>query len=126
MKFKLEELVLIKTQGVNTTTDNVKYSSEGVKVVQAKNIDQYSVTFDEKNFVSEETFKRMKDNHILKKGDVLYTNIGSQLGNCAIFNSNEPAIITWNVLKLVPNEKIILKEYLCYLLNQNKIRIKSE
>lgn len=125
MKYKLQELIKLKTQGVNTTTDNVKYTDVGYKIVQAKNIGQYKMTFDEKNFIDEQTFCRMKENHVLHKGDVLFTNIGSQLGNCAIYDSEEKAIITWNVMKLVPNDKIILKEYLCYLLNYNSRNIKK-
>ena len=124
MIYKLQDLIKLKTQGVNTTTDKVKYVKKGFKIVQAKNIEQYRVTFDEKNFIDEKTFYRMKENHILNKGDILFTNIGSQLGNCAIYNSEEKAIITWNVMKLVPNEKI-LKEYMCYLLNYNSKSIKQ-
>lgn len=124
-KFKLEELIKLKTQGVNTTTDKVEYVEHGIKIVQAKNIGEYYVTFDEKNFINEETYSRMKTNHILRKGDVLFTNIGSQLGNSAIYNSDERAIITWNVMKLIPDETIIYKEYLCYLLNFNRNKIKS-
>ena len=111
MKYKLRELIKLKTQGVNTTTDNVKYVDKGYKIVQAKNIEQYKVTFDDKNFIDDITFNRMKENHILQNGDVLFTNIGSQLGNCAIYDLNEKAIITWNVMKLVPEETKILKEY---------------
>jgi type I restriction enzyme S subunit len=125
MKYKLEELIELKTQGVNTTTDKIKYVSEGYKIVQAKNIEAYSITFDEKNFVSEETYSRMKENHKLHKGEVLYTNIGSQLGNCAIYNSNEKAIITWNVMKLIPKPQLISNYFLCYLLNYYKPEIAS-
>ena len=110
MIYKLKDLIKLKTQGVNTTTDKIKYSNSGYKVVQAKNIEQYNVTFDEKNFIDEKTYERIKKNHILHKGDVLFTNIGSKLGNCAIYELNEKAVITWNVMKLVPDEKIILKD----------------
>ena len=123
--YKLGDLLLLKTQGVNTATDNVQYESNGIKIVQAKNIEPYKVTFDSKNFINEKTFARMKENHILKKGDILFTNIGSQLGNSAIYNYDEKAIITWNVMKLIPNEKLILGEYLCYNLNYFKNEIKS-
>ena len=125
MKYKLEELIELKTQGVNTTTDNIEYVLQGHKIVQAKNIQPYNITFDDKNFVSEETYKRMKYNHKLHKGDILYTNIGSQLGNSAIYNSDEEAIITWNVMKLIPKQQIITNDFLCYLLNYYKADIVS-
>lgn len=125
MKYKLADVLKNKTQGVNTTTDKIKYVDIGYKIVQAKNIEEYNVTFDENNYIDEETFNRVKENHKLHKGDVLYTNIGSQLGNSALYNSDEKAIITWNVMKLIPNEKLISSEFLCYLLNSNKLKIKT-
>lgn len=125
MKYKLADVLKNKTQGVNTTTDKIKYVDSGYKIVQAKNIEEYIVTFDENNCIDEETYNRVKENHKLHKGDVLYTNIGSQLGNSALYNSDEKAIITWNVMKLIPNEKMISSEFLCYLLNYNKSKIKT-
>ena len=115
-KYKLKDLVKEKTQGVNTTTDEIKYVSSGIKIIQAKNIKKYEYDFDKENYITLETYNQMKDNHKLKNGDTLFTNIGSQLGNCAIFDSNEKCIITWNVLKLVPN-KLVNNYYLCYYLN---------
>ena len=115
-KYKLKDLVKEKTQGVNTTTDEIKYVSSGIKIIQAKNIKKYEYDFDKENYITLETYNQMKDNHKLKNGDILFTNIGSQLGNCAIFDSNEKCIITWNVLKLVPN-KLVNNYYLCYYLN---------
>ena len=41
MKYKLQDLIKLKTQGVNTTTDSVKYVDKGFKIVQAKNIEQF-------------------------------------------------------------------------------------
>lgn len=125
MKYKLIDLLDFKTQGVNTTTDNISYVDKGYKIVQAKNIAPYNITFDDSNYIDEETFNRIKDNHKLHKGEVLYTNIGSQLGNSAIYESDEEAIITWNVMKLIPNKEIIDNYYLCYLLNSNKSYIKA-
>lgn len=125
MRYKLIDLLESKTQGVNTTTDHISYVDKGYKIVQAKNIAPYNITFDESNFIDEDTFDRIKDNHKLHKGEVLYTNIGSQLGNSAIYEFDDEAIITWNVMKLIPNKDIIDNYYLCYLLNSNKPNIKA-
>lgn len=125
MKYKLIDLLDFKTQGVNTTTDNISYVDKGYKIVQAKNIAPYNITFDDSNYIDEETFNRIKDNHKLHKGEVLFTNIGSQLGNSAIYESDEEAIITWNVMKFIPNKEIIDNYYLCNLLNSNKSYIKA-
>jgi type I restriction enzyme S subunit len=124
MKYRLGDILNLKTQGVNTATDNIKYVNSGYKIIQAKNINRYNITFDDKNFVDENTFNRIKDNHKLNKGEVLFTNIGSQLGNSAIYDFDEKAIITWNVMKMIPNTNIINNYYLCYLLNFDKERLK--
>ena len=125
MRYKLIDLLEFKTQGVNTTTDHISYVDKGYKIVQAKNIVPYNITFDESNFINEDTFDRIKDNHKLHKGEVLYTNIGSQLGNSAIYEFDDEAIITWNVMKLIPNKDIIDNYFLCCLLNSNKPNIKA-
>ena len=123
-KYKLNDLLETKTQGVNTTTDNIKYVNHGIKIIQAKNISKYDYTFDNENYVSEKTYSNMRENHKLHNGEVLFTNIGSQLGNSAVYDSDEPAIITWNVLKLIPNQ-LINNYFLCYYLNHKSNYIKT-
>ena len=125
MIYKLKDLIEFKTQGVNTATDNITYTNFGYKIVQAKNIAPYNITFDENNFIDENTFKRIKKGHKLHKGEILYTNIGSQLGNSAVYEENDEAIITWNVMKLISKKEIVNNYYLCYLLNYYKPYIKS-
>ncbi|HHX66614.1 MAG TPA: hypothetical protein GX708_00975, partial [Gallicola sp.] len=62
MRYKLIDLLESKTQGVNTTTDHISYVDKGYKIVQAKNIAPYNITFDESNFIDKDTFDRIKDN----------------------------------------------------------------
>lgn len=123
-KYKLSDLLATKTQGVNTTTDNIKYVDSGIRIIQAKNISKYEYTFDNENYVSEKTYLNMKENHKLHNGEVLFTNIGSQLGNSVVYDNEEPAIITWNVLKLIPNH-LINNYFLCYYLNYKSNYIKT-
>lgn len=123
-KYKLSDLLATKTQGVNTTTDNIKYVDNGIRIIQAKNISKYEYTFDNENYVSDKTYLNMKENHKLHNGEVLFTNIGSQLGNSTVYDSEEPAIITWNVLKLIPNH-LINNYFLCYYLNYRSNYIKT-
>ena len=123
-KYKLSDLLATKTQGVNTTTDNIKYVDNGIRIIQAKNISKYEYTFDNENYVSDKTYLNMKENHKLHNGEVLFTNIGSQLGNSVVYDSEEPAIITWNVLKLIPNH-LINNYFLCYYLNYRSNYIKT-
>ena len=123
--YKLDEVLLSKNQGINTTTEKVKYTDHGYKIVQAKDIQKYGFTFDKKNFVDKDTFSRIKDLHKLKKGDLLFSNIGSQLGNACIYDLDEEAIITWNVMKLTPDPEKVDAAYLCSWLNWKSEEIKA-
>lgn len=124
-EYKLSDLIELKSQGVNTTTDKISYSDTGIRIIQAKNINKFKYSYDEKNYIDEETFNKMKENHKLHSGEVLYTNIGSQLGNAVVYESNERAIITWNVMKLIPKERLLDNYYLCYWLNNNSDYIRN-
>jgi type I restriction enzyme S subunit len=121
---RLDDLVLKRNQGVNTTTEKVNYSSAGVVVIRANNISAGRIDFTDVTFVDSETFGRIKDPCKPKQGDVLYTNIGSQFGNAAIVKHTHPFVIAWNVLRLQPNNSIDGR-FLTYLLNEpsNKSRV---
>jgi len=123
----IEELTLKMNQGVNTTTENIKYSQSGIPVIRAKNIFENDIAYFDLAYVDNKTFSRIKEANKPKKYDILYTNIGSHFGNAAIVATEKPFTIAWNVLRLQPDKTIINSEYLCFLLNEpnNKFRIKS-
>ncbi|MCG9777601.1 restriction endonuclease subunit S, partial [Photobacterium damselae] len=123
---ELDQVITKRNQGVNTTTEKVKYSDDGVIVVRANNITQGNIDFKDVAFVDKETFKRIKEPCKPRKGDVLYTNIGSQFGNAAKVEVNYDFVIAWNVLRLQPNQETDA-DFLVYLLNNpsNKAYIQS-
>lgn len=113
---KLGELFNQSNQGVNTTTEKVNYSESGVPVIRAKNIRAYNIDFNDVTYVDIETFERLKDSVKPLIGDILYTNIGSQMGNAAVVKSDLMFVIAWNVLRIVPS-KDLESLFLMYLLN---------
>ena len=120
-KYKLQDLTLKQNQGVNTTTEKVKYCENGThKVVRAKNILPYKLLLDDVVYIDDNTFKKINDNCKPQKNDILYTNIGSQLGNASLVTKNEDFIIAWNVLRLQLDQTKILPNYCLYLLNSNE------
>ena len=121
---RLDDLILKRNQGVNTTTEKVSYSSAGIVVIRANNVSAGRIDFTDVTFVDSETFSRIKEPCKPKQGDVLYTNIGSQFGNAAIVEYIHPFVIAWNVLRLQPNENIDAR-FLTYLLNEptNKSKV---
>ncbi len=114
-EYILDDLV-IRNQGVNTTTEKVSYSDKGYPVIRATNISQYNI--DEQNivYVDRDTFERIKHPCKPKFNDILYTNIGSQLGNAAKVKINYDFVIAWNVLRLQTNE-LIDTDFMVYTLN---------
>lgn len=116
-EYKLGELFAESNQGVNTTTEKVKYSESGVKVIRAKNIFDYKIDFENVVFVSDETFKKLKQPVKPRIGDVLFTNIGSQLGSAALVKNAEPFAIAWNVFRISADTNELNAAFLMYLLN---------
>lgn len=105
---RLDDLVLKRNQGVNTTTEKVNYAPSGVVVIRANNVSAGRIDFTNVTFVDSETFGRINGPCKPKQGDVLYTNIGSQFGNAAIVKYGDPFVIAWNVLRLQPNKRSLL------------------
>jgi len=118
-KYKLDEMLDSKNQGVNTTTEKVKYSITGIPVIRAKNISEVGLDMNDVVFVEPQTFSRIRKECKPQLNDILYTNIGSQMGNAVIVNHNLEFTIAWNVLRMVCNKNIVSNHYLKYLLNEN-------
>ena len=116
-EYKLGDLFDKSNQGVNTTTEKVKYSESGIPVIRAKNIHAYKIDFDDITYVKESTFQDLKPTVKPVINDVLYTNIGSQLGNAALVKSSGDFLIAWNVFRITPIEKLLHPIFLVYLFN---------
>ncbi|MFN1647539.1 restriction endonuclease subunit S [Vibrio rotiferianus] len=120
--FILDEIILAKNQGVNTTTEKVEYTSSGIVAVQAGNIQESKIDFQSNKFVSKDKFDALSCHVKPAFNDVLYTNIGANFGNAAVVPEIlEDFLITWNVMRIVPS-KILLPKYLELVLNSSLIR----
>lgn len=113
----LEKVLINRNQGVNTTTEKVEYSRSGIPVIRAQNISVGNIDFSDIVFIDEKTFLRLSDNVKPEFGDILYTNIGSQMGLAAKVEKRLDFIIAWNVLRMVTNEDLIDSDFLTYFLN---------
>ena len=116
----LGDLFAQSNQGVNTTTEKVEYSDDGLIVIRAKNISAYSIDYQDVVNVSEETFGKLKAAVKPKCGDILFTNIGSQLGSAALIKNNSKFIIAWNVFRIVPNLCKVNAKFLESFLNSEE------
>ena len=123
---ELDQIIIKRNQGVNTTTEKVKYSDKGIRVIRANNISQNQIDYSDCVYVDPKTFSKIKSSCKPNKGDILYTNIGSQFGNAAQVNVDFDFAIAWNVLRIQP-KKNIDTDFLVYLLNNptNRSYIRS-
>jgi len=120
MIIKLKDLIEFGNQGVNTAIDHVEYVKKGYPLIKAGDIRE-NFDLDKTDQISTNSFKKIPENQKPKFDDILYTNIGSQLGSAMRINFSEDIAIAWNVFLMRLNEKID-SNFLVYFLNQEKIR----
>lgn len=110
---KLETLCTKITDGTHDTPERLK---QGVKFITGKHIRPYVIDFDNSDYVTEEVHKEIYRRCNPEFGDILYTNIGVNLGTAAMNNvSFEFSMKNVALLKL--NQSIITPRYLEHYLN---------
>ncbi|MGB1017780.1 MAG: restriction endonuclease subunit S [Chitinophagales bacterium] len=115
---KLSEVCEKITDG---THDTPKRITKGVPFITGKHIRPYYIDFTNSDFVSKEDhidiFKRCNPSY----GDVLYTNIGVNLGTAA-YNNVEYEFSMKNVALFKLKNKLIVGRFLEHLLNNERIK----
>ena len=74
---QLKDVVTDTHQGINTVTDNIVYTDEGIDILQAKHITSEVIDFSDPRKVSIETYNKYKNKYQAKIDDLLLTNIGT-------------------------------------------------
>ena len=105
---------------MNTTTEKVSYSAEGIKVCRSNNIEENSFDWSNKKFVNKSTYARLTDKVKPKLNDVLYCNIGSNLGAATVVETPEDFMITWNVLRITTENNKLSPYFLSHSLNSSR------
>lgn len=110
---KLETLCTKITDGTHDTPERLK---QGVKFITGKHIRPYVIDFDNSDYVTEEVHKEIYRRCNPEFGDILYTNIGVNLGTAAMNNVNFEFSMK-NVALLKLNHSLITPRYLEHFLN---------
>jgi type I restriction enzyme S subunit len=114
---KFQDFTIKYNQGVNTTTEEIKYSDEGTfPIIRAGEVGKGSLKFDSVVWVDKENESKMKNSCKPIKGDVLYANIGANLGTACLVETSRSFGIAWNVFRIQLKEKINRK-FFVYQLN---------
>lgn len=110
---KLETLCTKITDGTHDTPERLK---EGIKFITGKHIRPYVIDFDNSDYVTQEVHNEIYRRCNPEFGDILYTNIGVNLGTAAM-NSVDYEFSMKNVALLKIKSDLITSRYLEHLLN---------
>jgi type I restriction enzyme S subunit len=114
----LNDLCRNITDGTHDTPDR---TDSGVPFITSKNIRPYEIDLSVLEYVSEETHKEILKRTNPQYGDVIYTNIGVNLGNAAM-NKLPFSFSLKNVALLQPNSEVLNSYYLEALLNNERFK----
>jgi len=117
---KLNEICKKITDG---THDTPKRLRSGVPFITGKHVKPFFIDYDSCDFVSQEDHKEIIKRCDPHYGDILYTNIGVNVGTAA-FNHWDKEFSMKNVALLKPDNEQILSRYLEFLLNHHGMKNK--
>jgi type I restriction enzyme S subunit len=118
VKTRLKDICLKITDG---THDTPKRLSTGVKFITGKHIRPFKIDYENSDYVSELDHKEIYRRCNPEKGDILYTNIGVNVGTAAINIVEYPFSMKNVALLKLYNEKIN-SYYLASLLNNELMK----
>lgn len=109
-------------QGINTAADKVDYASSGIPIIQSRNFTSGVLDLDETKFIGIEDEKKYGEKYKPRKGDVLFSNIGT-VGKSVVIEVEKDFLFAWNVFLIRPKSAHLysryLQNYLNYLLGIN-------
>jgi len=104
-------------QGVNTAIDIPEYVESGYPMLKANNIIDGEVNFSTSDHISIKTYHSYSDRFKIKKDDFLFSNIGARLGTGSLMKSSIECSFAWNVMRIIPNQRLVKPEFLGCIMN---------
>lgn len=114
-KKKLSDMVNIYLGLTYTPT----YIENGVKFISAQNTSNDFLDLSNTKFISREEFEKSTSNAKPKRGDILFTRVGSNLGHPVIVDTDEDLCIFVSLGFLRVKDKNILNSYIKHWMNTN-------
>jgi len=119
-EIRIDEVCSKITDGTHDTPQRI---SEGVKFITGKHIRPYFIDYDNSDYVTPEIHEEIYRRCNPERGDVLYTNIGVNLGTAAL-NTVDYEFSMKNVALLKPNLEAINGRFLEFYLNNSRVKSK--
>jgi type I restriction enzyme S subunit len=101
-------------QGINTITDRVEYTENGIPIIQSKNITKGVLDLEDVRYVDEKTYRKYFVKYNPQINDVLVCNIGT-IGKTFVVTKRDEYLIAWNLFIIRLNELAINSSYFYYL-----------
>lgn len=114
----LEEICEILTCGV---AKRPEYYKEGIPFLSSKNVKENRFILDHYNFISKSDYFQLTKYNKPKKGDILYTRVGS-FGEAAVVDFDFDFAVFVSLTLIRPKKEIADAKYLMYYLNSPGIR----
>ncbi|TMO79970.1 restriction endonuclease [Pseudoalteromonas sp. S3776] len=114
--FKLEKLGEISKIYLGLTY-TPKYVEKGVKFISAKNTSKDFLDLADTKYISEEEYLSSTSNAKPKRGDVLFTRVGSNLGHPVIVETDEPLCMFVSLGYIRVNPAKVLNSYIKHWMN---------
>ncbi|GAB5473846.1 MAG: restriction endonuclease subunit S [Maribacter sp.] len=115
-KYRLDEICHLVTDG---THDSPKNLVKGFPFIKGTQIKEGTINFSNCDYVSEEDHLKIIKRSKPEKGDILFSNIGMNLGETAIIKVDFSFSIK-NVALFKPNNTLVDNRFLYYLLTSPK------
>jgi type I restriction enzyme, S subunit len=98
------------------------YQDEGLPIIRLQNIERYNFIDRDIKYVSEEKYQELKY-HSFKPGDIVLAKLGIPIGKtCLVPDYFKKGVVTADVVRIRPSEKIMDKIFLLYVLNYKSVR----
>ena len=96
-----------------------EYVAEGIPIIRLQNIERNSFLNKNLKYITNEKARELK-RHNFSGGDIIITKLGSPLGKaCLVPYGLNWGIIVADVVRVRPNENLVLKEYLVRAINSD-------
>ncbi len=99
-------------------THTPKYVEKGIKFISAQNTSKDYLDLENVKYISREEYNSITENAKPKRGDVLFTRVGSNLGHPVIVNTDEELcmFVSLGYLRVKDNNKV-LNSYIKHWIN---------
>jgi len=121
--FKVVSIDDVCNKVTDGTHDTPKRLDSGITFITGKHIRPFSIDFKNCDYVSSEDHKEIIKRCRPEKGDILYTNIGVNVGTAAM-NNIEDTFSMKNVALLKLNKEMVSSRYIECLLNYPSMKEK--